>query len=309
MKNQSPLQDQLISIYSRNREDSHATQRKRSWCLGAAARALTEKFGLQKLENLKHKHVQFLVELWKETDTRRRSIEEKLTYLRWMLHKIGKQNLLPKTNRELGIEPGPRHTRACKIVTDERLAEILAAIPDPRIQSAVLLARHVELRFKEAMLFRPGRDCDGERVWIKRGSKGGRPRYLYVHNANQKEFLEGARRLASKDGALIPKECSTYETWRQHVYPILRAAGVGRHTDTPFHNLRRTYVVERMDDLINNQGLNPDRAATLVAREVGQPDGGLEVVLWKRTGLGHALARSHDRPVHRWRTVTDAAGK
>ena len=53
MKNQSSLQDQLISIYSRNREDSHATQRKRAWCLGAAARALTEKFGLQKLENLK----------------------------------------------------------------------------------------------------------------------------------------------------------------------------------------------------------------------------------------------------------------
>src|SRR6266850_782737 len=182
MKNQSPLQDQLIPIYSRNREDSHATQRKRAWCLGAAARALTEKFGLQKLDNLKQKHVAFLVERWKETDTGRRSIEEKLTYLRWMLEKIGKQNMLPKTNRELGIEPGPRHTRASKIVTDDRLAEILAALPDPRIQCAVLLARYVGLRFKEAMLFRPWRDYDGERVWIKRGSKGGRPRYLFIHN-------------------------------------------------------------------------------------------------------------------------------
>jgi site-specific recombinase XerC len=278
MKNQSPLHDQLISIYSRNREDSHATQRKRAWCLGAAARALTEKFGLQKLDNLKQKHVVFLVERWKETDTGRRSIEEKLTYLRWMLHKIGKQNLLPRTNRELGVEPGPRHTRAGKIVTNERLAEILAAIPDPRVRSAVLLARHVGLRFKEAMLLRPWRDWDGERVWIKRGSKGGRPRYLFVHNAVQKEVLDLARGLTSKDGALIPGEYRTYESWRQHVYPILRAAGVGRHTDTPFHDLRRTYVVERMDCLVNDQGLDPERAAELVAREVGHSR--TEVLRW-----------------------------
>ena len=269
MKNQSPLQDQLISIFSRNREDSHATQRKRAWCLGAAARALTEKFGLQKLDNLKQKHVVFLIDRWKETDTGRRSIEEKLTYLRWMLDKIGKQNMLPKTNRELGIEPGPRHTRGGKIVTNDRLAEILAAIPDPRIQSAALLARYVGLRFKEAMLFRPGRDFDGERVWIKRGSKGGRPRYLFIHNAAQKEVLERARKLASKYGALIPKDCPTYETWRQHVYPILRAAGFGRHTDVTFHDLRRTYVVERMERLINDLGLDPEHAAELVAREVG----------------------------------------
>jgi integrase len=278
MKKQSPLQDQLISIYSRNREDSHATQRKRAWCLGAVGRALTEKFGLQKLGNLKQKHVAFLIELWKETDNGRRSIEEKLTYLRWMLDKIGKQNMIPKTNRELGIEPGPRHTRAGKLVTNERLAEILAAIPDPRIQSAVMLARYVGLRFKEAMLFRPGRDFDGERVWIKRGSKGGRPRYLFIHNAAQKEVLEGARGLASKDGALIPKDYPTYESWRQHVYPILRAAGVGRHTDATFHDFRRTFVAERMDGLINDQGLDPESAAALVAREVGH--GRTEVLRW-----------------------------
>ena len=278
MQNQSPLQDQLISIYSRNREDSHATQRKRAWCLGAVARALMEKFGLQKLGNLKQKHVAFLVEKWKETDTGRRSIEEKLTHLRWMLDKIGKQNMLPKTNRELGIEPGPRHTRAGKIVTDERLAEILAAIPDPRIQSAVLLARHVGLRFKEAMLFRPGRDFNGARVWIKRGSKGGRPRYLFIHNAVQKEVLERARRLASKDGALIPKDCPSYETWRQHVYSILRAAGFGRHTDVTFHDLRRTYVVERMERQINDLGFDPERTAELVAREVGHSR--TEILRW-----------------------------
>lgn len=274
----SPLQDQLVSLFARNREDSFATQRKRAWCLGAAARTLTERFGLQKLENLKQKHVEYLVEQWKETDTGRRSIEEKLTHLRWLLHKIGKPILLPRSNRELGIEPGPRHTRAGQIVTQDRLAEVLAGIADARIRSAVLLARHLGLRFKEAMLFRPWKDWDGERVWIKRGSKGGRPRYLFLHNARQKEVLEGARAITSKVGALIPKECPTFESWRQQVYPILRAAGLGRHTESTFHDLRRTYVVERMEGLINDQGLQPERAAALVAREVGHHR--IEVLRW-----------------------------
>jgi integrase len=128
------------------------------------------------------------------------------------------------------------------------------------------------------MLFRPGRDFDGERVWIKRGSKGGRPRYLFIQNEVQKEVLDRARRLASKDGALIPKDCPTYEIWRQTVYPILRAAGVGRHTDTTFHDLRRTYFAERIDGLINDRGLHPDHAANLVAREVGHSR--MEVLEW-----------------------------
>jgi site-specific recombinase XerC len=274
----SPLHDQLVSLFARNREDSFATQRKRAWCLTSVARTLTEKFGLQKLDNLKQKHVLYVVNRWKEADTGLRSIEEKLTHLRWMLDKIGKQNLLPRTNRELGVEPGPRHTRAGKTISDDRLSAILAAIPEARIRAAVLLARYLGLRFKEAMLFRPWRDWDGERVWIKRGSKGGRPRYLFLHSAKQKEVLEAARGIAAKDGALIPKESPTFEPWRQHVYSVLRNAGLGRQTDLSFHDLRRTYVVERLEKLASDLGDIPLHVALLVAREVGH--GRTEVLRW-----------------------------
>jgi uncharacterized protein YoaH (UPF0181 family) len=274
----SPLHDQLVSLFARNREDSFATQRKRAWCLSSVAWALTEKFGLQKLDNLKQKHVNHVVDRWKESDTGRRSIEEKLTHLRWMLDKIGKQNLLPKTNRELGVDPGPRHTRAGKTISDDRLTAILDSIPDPRIRAAVLLARHLGLRFKEAMLFRPWRDWNGERVWIKRGSKGGRPRYLFLHNANQREVLEGARAVTTRYGGLIPSEYPTFEVWRQRVYLILRDAGLGRATDMTFHDLRRTYVVERIQELVSELGLSWGRAAALVAREVGH--GRSEVLQW-----------------------------
>src|SRR5437016_316705 len=70
-----PLERQLISILAQNREDSYATQRKRGYILARAAGLIHERFGLQKWDNLKAKHVADVVGAWKLEDNERRSIE------------------------------------------------------------------------------------------------------------------------------------------------------------------------------------------------------------------------------------------
>lgn len=273
-----PLERQIVSLLSRNREDSFATQRKRGYVLAGVARAIHERFGLQKFDNLKAKHVAFLVERWKEADAGRRSIDQNLTHLRWLVQKIGKAPLVPRTNAELGIESGPRHTRAGMTVSNTRFAEIVGSLAEPRLQAALLLGRHLGFRFEEAMLFRPGRDFDGQRVWVKRGTKGGRPRYLFIHNDRQRAAIQAARNLVTGDGCLIPRECPTYEKWRQHCYGQLRSAGMSRASGVVFHDLRRTYACERMDYLIRERKMPAERAAQLVARELGH--GRTEVLQW-----------------------------
>jgi len=119
---------------------------------------------LQKWANLKAKHIDHVIERFKVEDTGKRSIESRLSHLRWLVQKIGKANLVPRSNAELGVEPGPRKTRAGKRISDERFREIVAAIADPRLKLALHLGRYLGMRFREAMLFRPGRDIDGERV-------------------------------------------------------------------------------------------------------------------------------------------------
>jgi hypothetical protein len=150
----------------------------------------------------------------------------------------------------------------------------------------MLLARHVGLRFKESALFRPGRDWQGDRVWVKRGTKGGHPRYLFLHNPRQAEVLERARGLAGGDACLIPPEYRTYEEWRQHVYRILRGAGIGRATDQTFHDLRRGYLCERMKYLVSVKRMVPIQAAALVAREAGHHR--LEILDWYIADSGGA---------------------
>ena len=220
-----PLERQLISIYAANREDAYDTQRARASALRGVATMLHETFGLQKWANLGSKHIAHVVERMKTEDTGHRSIEGKLSHLRWLVRKIGKANLVPRLNAELGVEPGPRKTRAGKTISDERLQTILSALDDPRMQMAVRLGRYLGMRFREAMLFRPSRDFDGERVWLKRGTKGGRPRYLYLHNAKQREVLELARSLVSGEGALIPQDYPTFKKWAEHCYRRFRAVG------------------------------------------------------------------------------------
>jgi len=266
----TPLEHQLVSILAANHEDGHETQRKRCQELAGAAGLLHERFGLQKWANLGAKHVAFVVERWKADDGGRRSIHNKLSHLRWLVRKIGKANLLPRSNEELGVEPGPRYTRAGKFVPEPELAEILRPVTDPRLRTAILFGQHLGLRFREAMLFRPWRDWDGERVWVKRGTKGGRPRYLFLHNAKQRELLEQARALVGGgDAALIPAEARTFKAWAGKCYGRLRAAGMGRAADVLYHDLRRTYAGERMHYLIRMRGLTPEDAQRIVTRELG----------------------------------------
>jgi integrase len=141
---------------------------------------------------------------------------------------------------------------------------------------------------KEASLFRPVRDWQGDRVWVKRGTKGGQPRYLWLHNSRQAEVLEAARKLAPGEAGIIPAECRTFEEWRQYVYRVLRKAGVGRATDQTFHDLRRTYLCDRMNYLISVKGLTHDKAAAIVAREAGHHR--LEILEWYIADSDEAVA-------------------
>lgn len=264
-----PLERQLASIMARNPDGSYSTQDKRSDTLMSVARFLHEKYGLQKWDNLKLKHVTAVIEKWKSEDAGRRSIDQKLSHMRWLVRHIGKANLMPKTNRELGVEPGPRHTRAGKTISDQTFNKWLADLKDERIQAMLHLGRELGLRFEEAALFRPNRDWDGTRIWVKRGTKGGQPRYLFPYNPRQIQAIERAMALVTGDRGLIPLEARTFKSWAESVYAELRKVGIGRETDMTFHDLRRTYACERMAYLITVKGMSVQSAAGLVSRELG----------------------------------------
>lgn len=265
----SPLERQLIKVLAENREDSNAMQRQRGNHLKEACRIVETKFGLQKLANLGAKHIAAVVAPWREAHAGKRVLENKLADLRWLCRKIGKQNLMPRSNKELGVDAAARHTRAGKIVSPETWQAIKNAVHHPVVLAQLLLARYFGMRFEETALFRPHRDTDGHRVFIARGSKGGRPRYIVIRTQEQRDALSAARIATTPGRGLIPAAERTFKAWADKVYAMLRSIGVGRASDTTFHDLRRTYAHERLESLMAERGCSRDEAAGIVARELG----------------------------------------
>ncbi len=264
----SPLERQLIAILAANREDSFATQRQRSIHVKEACRIVEAKFGLQKLANLGAKHVAAVVETWKAAHADKRVLENKLADLRWLVRKVGKANLMPRSNKDLGIQPAPRHTRAGKIVPPEKFESIVKSVQHPVIVAQIRLARAFGMRFEETALFRPNVDIQDDRVRIARGPKGGKSRFVMIRTRDQLIAIKAAKAVAVGGRGLIPEHFRTLKAFGDWVYAQLRAIGIGRSTDVVFHDLRRTYAVERVRQLVA-AGRDPEAAADLVSRELG----------------------------------------
>ncbi len=274
----SPLERQVIKLMSENREDSHGMQRQRSNHLKEACRIIETKFGLQKLANLGAKHVAAVVAAWKEAHAGKRVLENKLADLRWMVRKLGKQNLMPRSNKDLGIEPGARHTRAGKVVSAETWQAIQNAVQHPVVLAQLQLARCFGMRFEETALFRPHKDADAHCVRIVRGTKGGKPRFVVIRNQQQRDALAAARAVTTPGRGLIPATERTFKAWSDKVYAMLRSIGVGRATDTTFHDLRRSFAAERMREIMATRRCTWEEAARVVARELGHHR--TEVIDW-----------------------------
>ena len=95
---------ELMQLCNRNRDGSFSTQAARRNVLSMVGRQLV-KLGVFNLPvtGLKQKHVAKLMERWKEDGCSEATLKNRMSHMRWWSEKIGKQNLIPRTNAELGI--------------------------------------------------------------------------------------------------------------------------------------------------------------------------------------------------------------
>ena len=96
----------LKQLSHRCREGSRAPQMDRHRKLQLSARQLEDELGFRRMhaDSLKPKHAQALVDLWKRQPTvSDATIENRLAALRWWAEKVGKTNIIPRHNAELGI--------------------------------------------------------------------------------------------------------------------------------------------------------------------------------------------------------------
>lgn len=269
-----------MQLCNRNRDGSFATQAARRDILSMVGRQLVE-LGVfnMPVTGLKQKHIAKLLDRWKTDGVSDATLKNRMSHMRWWTEKIGKQNLISRTNAELGI--GRR-----KYVTNQTKAvrvgdDALAKVKDERVRLSLELQRAYGMRRAEAIKFQPtyAMAGGGDHIQLKASwCKGGRERIVPIRNEYQRDVLRRVAELAGK-GSLIPKDQQYKEQLKRYENETNRA-GLNK-----LHGLRHEYAQQRYKELTgwespvkggpNHKQLMPeqkevDRAARLtISEELG----------------------------------------
>jgi len=250
------LNYELKNITTKNRDGSQATQANRRQYLQLIARQL-HALGFKNMAatSLKRKHILALVKLWQSEVSSKTgkpisngTIKNRMSALRWWEGKIGKSNVIPKTNRELGIEDRirmPVQDKAFSLTEEQKRDLPIYLNLSARLQQEFGLRREEAGKFilSEA-------EYEGYIKLLASWTKGGRERIIPITNETQRELLNEIRNYAPKR-SLIPCHLSfkQYISHRKYVF-----TGIGI---PPTHGLRYHYAQQRYIKLSN--GLAPPR--------------------------------------------------
>ena len=208
-----------------------------------AANQLSGELGYihMKVNSLKPKHVEALVNHWKSQDLSVATLKARLSFIRWWSKKINKPNVVARSNEFYGIGKRTYVTDVSKAidVSDEKIEEI----QDRYVRTSVTLVRAFGLRKEEAIKIIPNIADRGDTLFLKASwCKGGRERAIPILTEEQRIVLDGAKDVAGLR-SLIPQELKYYQ--QRHRYEAITSA-VGLKK---LHGLRHRYAQRRYHEL------------------------------------------------------------
>jgi len=226
-----------------NRDGSYATQADRAHILDLVANQLHE-MGVRGLRahGFKPRHVQLLVSRWLAEQLAPGTIKNRMSRLRWLAQKLGKDNIVARTNAAYGIPDRVYVTNISK--AKELGMEQLARIRTPCAQMSLRLQAAFGLRREASIKIVPAWADRGDTLLLKDSwNKGGRDIEIPIRTAEQRQLLDEAKVLA-KGKSLVAPGYATYRDYLQHFR--YECGRVGIHA---FHGHRHLYAQERYQGL------------------------------------------------------------
>jgi len=226
----------------RNRDGSFATQHDRERLLTMVANQLHEDgFKNLRAQGIRTKHIEHLVNRWQAEGASSGTMKNRMSALRWMAEKIGKENIVARDNAAYGISDR-------RFVTNESKAKELDQgkldkVSDPYTAMSLRLQEAFGLRREESIKIQPGWADRGDSLALKASwTKGGKEREIPIRSDAQRQLLDQAKAIAGK-GSLIPADKS-YKDQLNRFKAQTAFAGIDR-----VHGLRHAYAQARYVEL------------------------------------------------------------
>ena len=202
-----------------------------------------------------------------------------MSAIRWWARKINKANVVPKSNKELGIGDRrrlPEKDKAFTLTKDQKEALPKYLNLSVRLQQEFGLRREASSKF----IFSQGYKQD--RIWIRASwTKGGREREIPITNDRQRELLKEIEGYAP-NRSLIPPQMS-YGKFLSHRRYILDRVGI-----PATHGLRHHYAQRRYLEL--SKGIMPPRLGGVTHSKLSDEDKKIDLQARKIVSneLGHS---------------------
>jgi site-specific recombinase XerD len=200
-----------------------------------------ESQGLQSIKHMKSKHVQQCFDHLKAMNLVASTMQNHATAIRFIAAAIGKKNIVPRTNRELGIIRTGRYSpKTANIEKHNQIRELLFQ-KDVRLGVAHDLREAFGLRAQESITARIA-VRNGEE-FIRVVGKGGRIREIRINTDEKRAAADSMKKiaLAQKTPGIIPanKTLKQFYTYQKNV--ISRLGGT-KKTIANMHTLRHHHV-------------------------------------------------------------------
>ena len=201
-----------------------------------------------------------------------------MSALRWWAQKIGKENVVARTNTAYAIADRVYVTNISK--AKDLDTEALQRVDDRFIRISLRLQAAFGLRCEESIKIIPAWADRGASLVLKDSwTKGGRPREIPIRTAEQRQLLDAAKAQA-QGKSLVAPGYATYRAYLQHFRSQCAWAGIPN-----FHGHRHGYAQARYEELTGwacparggprSRELTPERrevdrqARLTISRELG----------------------------------------
>lgn len=271
----------LKDICKRNHDGAKTTQSNRERKLTQIANQL-HGLGYRNLgvRGLKSKHIDALVQKWKQDDLSAGTIKNRMADLRWWAEKINKPSILAKDNDHYCID---RRIYVTNISKSQQLdQQKLDSISDPYVKMSLKLQEVFGLRREESIKFIASWANRGDKIVLKdTWCKGGREREIPIRNEQQRNVLNEVKAFA-KGKSLIPVTLTYVQQMRRYEDHTSKA---GLHK---MHGLRHAFAQQRYYELT---GRDSPAAGGKTSRELTKEEKKLD----REARLIISMALGHER--------------
>jgi len=238
-------------------KERHVGDKTHTEHLGSLARVgnwLQERYGLDNIKNMKSHMVQTFYK--EHAHQSASSLEKYATAFRLIAASIGKENIVPRSNKELGGRTAaeryaPKVGDAGKLdAIHVKLVEMASKNPDNRyLVAAHEMRQAFGLRAAESLASCKVVQREGKQFLSPNMTKGGREREIEIKSAAQRNAVAAVRALASEygkpSGSMLPPTKSWQQCYNQQKN-IMSKLGATKAASAHMHVNRHDWTREQL---------------------------------------------------------------